>query len=364
MGSGLSSAELERVLAAVRGEPVTPPAAPPAVAPQGWPEDYRKPIQDISGAAALTDALGDPRAARVPAVSATREVSPYRCRVCGGEMDAFHAAIGTHPACEPDPGPIKEPPPTMADLTEVLVEFERNSARSMQAEIGPSEIAVPCDRRLAYRLHGKAENADGCVKWAPLQGTAMHALVADALRADNERLGRERWLVEREVWPDLAIKGHADLYDTDTNTVIDWKLCGKSRLDLYRRKGPGAQYEGQAQLYGLGYQRAGFPVRFVRIVFLPRTHAYSDGHEWTTPYSRRAAEDALERMYRLMDVLHNEVDSSADPHVWEQIPASPSDDCRFCPYFRRGGPADGTGCPGDVEAQKRRDAKFDEGLIP
>lgn len=389
--TSFSADELAKVLAAVRGD--APPIVPARV-------DTLQGIVTATGET-LTEALGNPNAPTRPSGVADdapctcwdgnpanyegaqpsclkhglREavalgadptnitlVSPYRCRVCGGEMDAFHSALGTHPTCEPEPGPIEPPPSTIATLAEVLVEHERRSDRSMQKEIGPSEIAVPCDRRLAYRLHGQAGNPDGCVKWAPLQGTAMHALIAEALKADNERLGRQRWLIEREVWPDPTIKGHADCYDLDTNCVIDWKLSGKSRVDTYKRKGPGQQYEGQAQLYGLGYQRAGLPVRFIRIVFLPRTHSYADAYEWTAPYSRKAAEAALDRMYGLMAKLHD-VNASANPHVWEQIPASPGPDCNWCPYFRRGGPADGTGCPGDVEAQARRDAKFDEGLI-
>lgn len=379
--SGLSQDELAKVLAAVRGEAPPPPAvealpvveALPAVVPTSVPVDVLS-VEHAQGTV-LADALGDPNAPRRPsggsddAPGREREYvpprpSPYRCTVCGGEMDAFHSAIGTHPSCDPEPAPIADPPSTIADLAEVLVEYDHGSERSMQKEIGPSELAVPCERQLAYRLHGKSENPDGRVKWPALQGTAMHALVAEALRKDNARIGRERWLIEREVWPDPHIKGHADLYDTDTNTVIDWKLVGKSRLDVYRRKGPGDRYEGQAQLYGLGYQRAGFPVRFIRVVFLPRTHDFSEAYEWTAAYSRKAAEAWLDRMYRLMDTLHTEVNPSSDPHVWESIPATPSDDCRFCPYFRRGRAADGTGCPGDVEAQARRDARFDDGLIP
>ncbi len=391
--SGLSDAELAKVLAAIQGQ--TPPVDAPTVVPLRVPFDASV---EVAKGAVLAEALGNPDASNRPGSVAADDApcvcwdgnpdnyegpqptcprhgtvrgfppprpSPYRCRACGGEMDAFHAAIGTHPTCDPDPGPIKEPPSTIATLHGILTDYQNNSDRSQQVEIGPSEIGVPCDRRLAYRLHGKAENQDGCLKWAALQGTAMHELIAKALQADNERLGRQRWRIEHEVWPDPTVKGHSDALDTDNDamTVIDWKLTGKSRLDTYRRKGPGDQYEKQAHLYGLGYQRAGFPVRFIRIVFLPRTHDFNDAYEWTAPYSRTVAEAALDRMYGLMEKLHD-VNASADPHVWEQIPATPSDDCRYCPYFRRGGPADGTGCPGDVEAQARRDAKFNEGLIP
>jgi hypothetical protein len=276
--------------------------------------------------------------------------------VCG---EPLHELLtdDTHPTCEPEP-----PASTIAELRRILIDFDNNSPRSQQVTIGPSEIATPCDRRLSYRIRSTPERHDGRVKWAPLLGTAIHAVNAQALEAENERLGRQRWLVEERVHPDEAISGNCDAYDTDTDTVVDWKLVGPTRLEFYRRHGPGAQYEGQIQMYGRGWQRAGRRPRWVRIVFLPRSTDFDEAYEWTAPYDQAAADACLDRLYRLI-VLGKDLGLDDDPTMWAAVPASPGKDCRFCPYHRRGTPADATGCPGDVAADERREQKFTEGLI-
>jgi hypothetical protein len=247
-------------------------------------------------------------------------------------------------------------------LRDILITHDASSARSMQKAIGPSEIAVPCDRRLAYRLRDTPVHGDGRVPWAPMVGTAVHALLAEALTADNERAGRQRWLVEQRVHPDPTVSGSCDAYDTDTDTVVDWKVVGPTRLDGYRRHGPGQQYEGQIHIYGRGWQRAGRTPKWVRIVFLPRSTDFDDAYEWTAPYSRQHADAALDRLFRITTLL-SALGVDADPGLWAAVPATPSRNCRWCPYYRRDKPADQTGCPGDVEADQARLAKFTDGLI-
>lgn len=285
------------------------------------------------------------------------------CTVCGDTLDEVHRDVGTHPNCDPEPASSEPPASTIAALRDILVDFETNSARSLQVAPGPSELAVGCDRRLAYRVMATPERPDGRVKWAPMLGTAAHAMLASALERDNEQLGRERWLIEQRVFPDPAIGGSCDAYDTDIDTVVDWKLVGPTRLDHYRRRGPGPQYEGQIQLYGRGWQRAGRTPRWVRIVFLARGANYDDAYEWTAPYSRRAAEAVMDRFYRVLN-LTADLKLADNPALWAAVPASPGDDCRFCPYLQRGKPAaDHNGCPGDVAADARREQRFTDGLI-
>jgi hypothetical protein len=293
--------------------------------------------------------------------------SELLCTVCGTRLDEMHRDVGTHPTCEPEPAAAEEPPSTIAALRGILVDFEANSARTLQVAPGPSEIAVGCDRRLAYRTLSTPEQPDGRVKWAPLIGTAVHALIAEALHADNQRTmaagaQRARWLVEERVHPDPAVSGSCDAYDTETDTVVDWKVVGPTSLTKYRRHGPGPQYEGQIQIYGRGWQRAGRSPHWVRIVFLARGHDYEQAYEWTAPYSRTAADAAIDRLYRIV-ALTADLKLADTPALWGAVPANPGDDCRYCPYHRRGRPADDTGCPGDVAADERRDQKFTEGLI-
>lgn len=264
------------------------------------------------------------------------------CRVCMLLLDARDADLGTHSGCEPAPRPGAEPAPTLAALGAALLAFDRGSARSQQVAIGPSEIGVACDRRLGYALRNAPRQPDERVPWAPLLGTALHALIADALRAANEAAGRQRWLIEQRVQPSAEIAGNTDAYDTETGTVVDWKLVGKSTVEKAQRSGPGQQYEWQAHTYGRGWQRLGYDPQWVRIVFLPRwSHTITDAFEWTAPYSRRTAEKALDRVQR--------VDAAIGPYPdFSAIEATTvSGDCFFCPHRRASAaPADFNGCPG------------------
>lgn len=285
------------------------------------------------------------------------------CRVCGTRLDEFLAPIGTHPLCDEvmDPSTPK-PPSTLPALRGALMEQELARPRSTQVALGPSEIAVECDRRLGYSLRGAPSLDDGRLPWPAIIGTAVHAVIADSFIAENAAIGHERWLVEQRVWPDPSISGSTDAYDTENEMVIDWKVVGTTSLKRYISKGPGAQYEGQIQLYGLGWQRAGRVPKWVRIVFLPRATGFDDAYEWTAPYSRVAAEAVMERMYATSNLLQD-LDVTNNPSLWGAVPASPSRMCVWCPYFRRDRAADESGCPGDVKAYAKSDAKFTEGLI-
>lgn len=243
----------------------------------------------------------------------------------------------------------------------MLIDFEATSARSVQKSIGPSEIGVACQRALAYRLRDTPERVDPRVPWAPIQGTATHAYMADVLQWHNKQLGRNRWIVEERVYPDDEHPGSGDAYDWDCETVIDWKLVGDSSLTKYRRH-VRPEYRIQAHLYGLGHERAGRPVKWVRLVYLARDWDYEKSFEWTEAYDPSIAIHALDRLYATSDLL-NTLDVTNSPELWNAVPATPTADCRYCKFYRPGSPADQTGCPGDVAVDQRKAAKFTDGLI-
>lgn len=249
-------------------------------------------------------------------------------------------------------------PPARAilpELHDILAAYDASRARSIQKTIGPSEIGEPCDRALAYRLARIPPAAPGeaQLKWAPLVGTFIHEGIADALEEANRALGRERWLVERRVTvsPELDVHGVTDAYDFDEDEVIDWKAVGKTRLQHYRRHGPGDQYRIQAHLYGRGWELSGFTPRRVRVVFLAKwSHVLTDSWEWSEPYDRATALAALERLDRLGRLVEA-LDVDTDPSAFALIRATPgSDGCKYCNWYRPwpgpDGPADTTGCPG------------------
>jgi hypothetical protein len=169
------------------------------------------------------------------------------------------------------------PPSTLDEMRDALQRHENSRPRSVQKTLGPSELGTPCDRQVALKLAGVQRHERG-LPWAPMCGTAVHGLMEEVLRAENERLGRERWIIEQQVQLDDELSGHGDAYDTDWGMVVDWKYTGTTaRRKASRRTVPNHElvspdYRIQAHLYGLGHRNAGRDVRYVRLVLLARSH--------------------------------------------------------------------------------------------
>jgi hypothetical protein len=276
-------------------------------------------------------------------------------------------AATTRPDHAPAAAPSGPPPSTVAEMRDVLTNLDASRPRSQQTRLGPSELGTPCQRQLAMKLAGVPRQLpDLRPPWAPMQGTAMHVLMEEALRFHNAQLGRPRWVIEERVHMDDEINGSGDALDTDHATVVDWKYVGVTTLAKVKRKTiPNEQlvrpdYRVQAHLYGYGHERAGRQVRWVRLVFLARSHDYDASAEWTERYQPDIAIAALDRYYATQDLIA-QLGVADNPAMWAAVPAAVSDDtCAWCPFRRKGGPADGTGCPGNTQA---RIAKQTEGLI-
>lgn len=237
------------------------------------------------------------------------------------------------------------PPSTVVELERILARYEASRPRSQQTALGPSEVGMECQRALAYRLLNTPEKPDSRLPWAPLVGTAVHAAIAEALEAENARLGRERWIVENRVTAAPDLSGSCDAYDADTCTVIDWKAVGaKSLAELPHHMKP--EYETQAHIYGLGYENAGREVRWVRICLLARaSHNFRESREWTRPYDRAHAEAALARLAETKQLI-TALRLAEGDKGWDQVPAQSSKPCSWCRYFRAGAAPTRQGCSG------------------
>lgn len=237
------------------------------------------------------------------------------------------------------------PPPTVVELEDILRRHDAGKPRSQQTAPGPSEVGVECQRALAYRLLNTPEKPDPRLSWAPIVGTAVHAAIAEALEAENVRLGRQRWIVEHRVHPAEDLSGSCDAYDVDNAMVVDWKLVGdKSLARLRANMSP--EYEVQAHIYGLGYEHAGYKVQWVRICLLARaSHDFRMSREWTRPYDRALAQRALDRLSetrRLIDDLALATEDAG----WPRVPAMSTKPCSWCRYYIAGAAATARGCPG------------------
>jgi hypothetical protein len=202
--------------------------------------------------------------------------------------DSSTESLARIPALPPEALNVGADPRVMrAELERIFVAAAENAPRSLQAEIGPSEVGTPCPRRLAYKLAGAPEH-NHRDPWRPTVGTATHGWIADALAAHNLKThsgyGFSRYLIECMVSVGeingRVITGHADCYDRVTCEVVDWKIVGATTLRDAKRAGaheifkPG--YRVQAHLYGAGFRNRGLPVHAVNVAYLPASGELRD----------------------------------------------------------------------------------------
>ena len=201
------------------------------------------------------------------------------------------------------------------ELRDLIAAGTLGTERSQQTQIGPSQLGTTCTRCL---VHGLAETPRTTVdaslySWI---GTAVHSemeclLVRDELRRAGH-LGaahtEPRWHTERRVvvgeithptrpGQRMILSGTADLYVD--GVVVDFKTAGRDKARTIGDGRPPAIYVHQAQLYGLGYELAGYPVREVMILAIPRTGRQrltpADITHCAMPYDRADALATLAR---------------------------------------------------------------------
>lgn len=240
-----------------------------------------------------------------------------------------------------------------AEIRRVVHTAAAQAPRSLQKHLGPSEIGHVCDRQVAGKLAGLPRTNHVIDPWPSILGTATHAWLEAAFRAENDRLGRIRWVPETRVTPIDGHSGTADLYDADEQSVNDHKVLGPTSMNRIRSAaGPPVHYVVQLLLYARGYRRLGLPVRRVAILAYPRTTASLDGlYVWERPYT--PADDALlDDVLRQLDTRKRWAAALlAGECQLTDVPADASDDCHFCEFFRPQSARDGgPGCPGHAAA--------------
>jgi len=275
------------------------------------------------------------------------------CPVCQEALDPAGAGpYAAHPGCITFGEPFDEDPLARRikdNMIQMIQWAERESPRSKQQQIGPSEIGDPCDRRIAYRIAGVPEVNTSFDPWAAIVGTAIHSWLDDAVTAWTKAHGSKDWITETPVTLSEFVKGRSDLYWLGTDCVIDHKGAGPDVMRKLRKDGPGPGYVVQVQCYGYGYEMLGYPVKKVALAFYPRAGWLRDMYVWTADYDRSVAVGALNRLSRIATELIDR-DVLNQSHRWEDVVPTPSNSCGFCPWYvpdrdmDRG--ADATGCPG------------------
>lgn len=235
------------------------------------------------------------------------------------------------------------------ELMEMILWNERESPRSKQSVIGPSELGTECDRRIAYKLASVPPVNLLADPWPAIVGTSIHDWLEKAINRYQSHHGDKGWMTELGVYPDPLVKGRSDVYSRRLKMVVDHKSAG---ADVMRKVNKGQIPKGyivQIQVYGLGHVLAGRPVEHVALAFYPRSGWLDDMVVWRTPYDESVARGAIERMYKIGYKLLD-LEIAQNPHRFGFIEASPGDNCAFCPYFSREMHQDVApsekGCPG------------------
>lgn len=248
--------------------------------------------------------------------------------------------------------------PVEADLVATIETWIRRAPRTLQKRIGPSEVGIPCDRRVGLILAGAEHVNDRGIPWKPFVGTALHSEVGMIFEVDayDGKPNAARWAVEAKVAVGaingVDIDGTTDLFDRQTGTAVDWKFTTRNKLREYRRNGPGDQYRIQAHTYGRGWAEQGHDVAEVAIFFWTRDGEFHDRYFWSEPYDEQVALDALARatdIAQTVDALGLEV----------ALPLLPTADayCLYCPWYDPAAPTDsGASCAGHPDRVERPDS--------
>lgn len=278
------------------------------------------------------------------------------CVACGTPLaaDLDKAGHGLHLGCEALP---ISPDLVIAEMNAIIADAIINQPRSLQRRIGPSEIGIPCDRRIGYILASIPKvTEEDTVKWKPFVGTALHDKFEDYLAFANRDLlaagNPFRWHVEERVMVGeingVQITGSCDLFDGWTGLVIDHKFTSRNAIrEKYRPHGPGEQYRVQAHLYGKGWKNRGFDVRNVGISFKTRDGEFPDAHFWSEPFDEAIADEALARATTIAQQISRETDNA-----FGQL-ATADAMCRWCPWYRKNATQISAACPGVGETQEQ-----------
>jgi hypothetical protein len=275
------------------------------------------------------------------------------CLACGEPLTPRIGDAVTHASCLMVE-PVEDEANSFSEilrhrLIEIIQWQDRRSPRSLQQNIGPSEIGSPCDRQIAYRVAGVPEINLHQDPWAAIIGTSIHRWLQEAVDewVKHETAGNQKLFTEIELNLDGLITGHCDLYDAESETVIDWKTVGPNALKDVEAGRISVGYMIQTQLYGYMFSQLDIPVKRVALVFVPRASSLNRLRVWSALYDPTVAKTALARLYRIAQQVMD-LDLLNQSHIWAQVPAEGGDHCGFCPWFEahRMAPADATGCPG------------------
>lgn len=174
------------------------------------------------------------------------------------------------------------------ELIKTITQSSKNSARSQQKKVGPSEVGG-CARKLWYKLNDQEKTNPNTLSLASILGTGIHSHLQKIFH-EQDPWG-DRFILEGEFgFPEEDLVGHVDMYDKENAEVIDWKTSTKSNLGRYF---PSKAQRWQVQLYGMLVNRAGHDVKTVTLVGIPRDGDERDIVYHSEPFDPEVCVSAL-----------------------------------------------------------------------
>lgn len=211
-------------------------------------------------------------------------------------------------------------PPKLDPANYVKNILARPTERDGQRKIGASNLSNACTRCLAEDMLG-VDRPQGIYNMGAIVGTAIHEYLEH--RNTDIDAKREMKVTLGDVEGYGTVKSTTDLYLPAFRTVVDFKTTTRDKLKVFQRvavepptdfdtdqvRGSRAtleRYYRQAQSYGSGVLRAGYPVEWVAIVFIARDGQILDRDIWSpppVPYDPKAAARYLERVRKIWAYL-------------------------------------------------------------
>lgn len=228
---------------------------------------------------------------------------------------------------------------TSKQLVKALIATADKSARSLQIEVGPSELGS-CSRQMFYKLSGQKITNFNTLKMASIFGTAIHTYLQGVIESQDT----ERFLTEIEVeWE--GMKGHIDIYDQEGYEVIDWKTTTKKNQGYF----PTKSQIWQVQVYAYLLEMNGKQVNTVTLVSIPRDGNENDILYHSEPFNIEIAKEALAWLENIEKM--------------EEAPAPEKDGvfCSgYCPFYDA---TNQVGCAGRSSNDKELEVITDEMVI-
>ena len=239
------------------------------------------------------------------------------------------------------------------ELREVVIRWSHRDPRSVQRQLGPSEVGHICHRQVVGKMCGIDATNHVSDPWPSIIGRAVHKEFEKYFKQENTVNGVIRWVPETRVAADPQYPGTADLYDAWERVLIDHKVLGKTSMEKVKSPdGPPWHYVVQMLIYAQGYRNLGLPVDSVILAAWPRTAPTLDElYCWERPYVPARDDEILRQVFATTAWRRQEADRVlAGEKRIENVHRTPSESCFFCDQFRPQAAFDGgLGCPGHSE---------------